>query len=224
MKAAAQGWSGQQEHPPLEQEYAWRFAELDRKLHAQKEIESTIANSVFVETRSLPSFFDYYPRCRYAAEERKAKGDLEGAVKLLRCCRKVLETGEMSALDAEMGDQSLDLTTDDASNAKSAGSACASLSACRCIAVAPPGADAFQARTSDLSFLWIGRWQFDGGPDGWLSFMDEAQAAVERAYNERKSSVQLSIFGTTYCIDLLRNVQTNLSTNSVRRIRRVSLQ
>lgn len=73
----------------LKLEYEWRFMELDRNYQSNKEIESTVEPGNFVEVRTVPSFFDYYPRARYEVEKRKNAGNLAGAVKLLKCCRKV---------------------------------------------------------------------------------------------------------------------------------------
>jgi hypothetical protein len=64
-------------------------------------------------------------------------------------------------------------------------------------------------------------WQMDGGPDGWLPFVPEAQHAVEAAFAADKQSLQLATMYGQYHVSLEQMTQQNIQSGTVRRIRRV---
>ena len=69
------------------------------KKPTRKEIESTEPGGApTVIERTLPSFFDFYPRAKRAYDALKKKGPAAARLELLRACETVLTTGNADAM------------------------------------------------------------------------------------------------------------------------------
>ncbi len=73
--------------------------------------------------RSLPSNFDYYPAVKKLADSLHSKGDFQEGVKLLKCLKELVSTGNSLNLDAivskhsvcvELGDEEVVSANSDA--------------------------------------------------------------------------------------------------------------
>ena len=72
---------------------------LSEKKPTRKEIESTEPGGApTVIERTLPSFFDFYPRAKRAYDSLKKKGPAAARLELLRACETVLTTGNADAM------------------------------------------------------------------------------------------------------------------------------
>ena len=186
-----------------EQEYHELFTMLSRRAPTTKEIESAVAGepSCVVE-RSLPSFFDSYPRSKRAALVLAEADRWEDATRLLRAAEEVLLRGNLPGLEKEIaaalgesGDGLVDLSVEE-----------------------DDGASAHASASAAESY----RWQVDGGDAGWIDFADSASDDVEAAFAARAKTVAFSgPTGSRYEVDLERLVQRNLANGYVRPVRRV---
>ena len=72
---------------------------LSEKKPTRKEIESTEPGGApTVIERTLPSFFDFYPRAKRAYDALKKKGGAAARLELLRACEPVLTPGSADAM------------------------------------------------------------------------------------------------------------------------------
>ena len=72
---------------------------LSERKPTRKEIESTEPGGApTVIERTLPSFFDFYPRAKRAYDALKKKGPAAARLELLRACETVLTTGNADAM------------------------------------------------------------------------------------------------------------------------------
>ena len=136
---------------------------LSEEKPTRKEIESTEPGGApTVIERTLPSFFDFYPRAKRAYDALKKKGPAAARLELLRACETVLTTGNADAMGKLVK----------AALAGEAGDAAAPID------VDADGAD------DDATF----RWQADGGSAGWMDFDDASNAVAERARKAARPS------------------------------------
>ena len=188
-----------------EREYHELFAMLSRRAPTTKEIESAVAGEPpCVVERSLPSFFDSYPRSKRAALVLAEAGRWDDALRLLRASEAVLLRGDLAGLEKEIAaalGESDDGLVD--------------------LSVEEDGGDAARAPASSESAA-AHRWQVDGGDTGWIDFADATSQDVEAAFAARAKTVAFSgPSGGRYEVDLERLVQRNLANGYVRPVRRV---
>ena len=188
-----------------EREYHELFAMLSRRAPTTKEIESAVAGEPpCVVERSLPSFFDSYPRSKRAALVLAEAGRWDDALRVLRAAEAVLLRGDLAGLEKEIAaalGESDDGLVD--------------------LSVEEDGGDAARAPASSESAA-AHRWQVDGGDTGWIDFADATSQDVEAAFAARAKTVAFSgPSGGRYEVDLERLVQRNLANGYVRPVRRV---
>ena len=175
-------------------EAARHFAALSRRAPSRKEIESTEPGGApTVVERTLPSFFDYYPRARRAHDA--LAGDGPARLALLRACARVVETGDAAAMGALVA----------AALPPDAGDAAAPIDV-DAGAGAPPAAF---------------RWQVDGGDAGWLDFDAASNAAAEDARRRGAGSAAFTSPYGSYDLNLEFMVQINRATGTARPVRYV---
>ena len=178
-------------------EAARHFAALSRRAPSRKEIESTEPGGApTVIERTLPSFFDFYPRAKRAYDALKKKGPAAARLELLRACETVLTTGNADAMGKLVK----------AALAGEAGDAAAPID------VDADGAD------DDATF----RWQADGGSAGWLDFDDASNAVAERARKAGATETRFANQYGSYTLKLDFMVQVNTHTGTTRPVRYVS--
>ncbi len=170
---------------------------LSEKKPTRKEIESTEPGGApTVIERTLPSFFDFYPRAKRAYDALKKKGPAAARLELLRACETVLTTGNADAMGKLVK----------AALAGEAGDAAAPLD------VDADGAD------DDATF----RWQADGGSAGWMDFDDASNAVAERARKAGATETRFVNQYGSYTLKLDFMVQVNTHTGTTRPVRYVS--
>jgi hypothetical protein len=176
-------------------------AEEDRLVDAlsvrkptRKEVESTEPGGApTILERTLPSFFDFYPRAKRAYEALK-NGPAAARLELLKACETVLRTGNAdvmgklvkAALSGEVGDET-----------------------------APIDVDAAGADDAVL------RWQADGGDAGWMDFDDASNAVAEAARKSGSTEASFANQWGSYTLNLDFMVQTNVATGTARPVRYV---
>jgi len=146
-----------------------------------------------VVERTLPSFFDYYPRARRAHDA--LAGDGPARLALLRACARVVETGDAAAMGALVA----------AALPPDAGDAAAPIDV-DAGAGAPPAAF---------------RWQVDGGDAGWLDFDAASNAAAEDARRRGAGAAAFTSPYGSYDLNLEFMVQINRATGTARPVRYV---
>ena len=170
---------------------------LSEKKPTRKEIESTEPGGApTVIERTLPSFFDFYPRAKRAYDALKKKGGAAARLELLRACETVLTTGNADAMGKLVK----------AALAGEAGDAAAPID------VDADGAD------DDATF----RWQADGGSAGWMDFDDASNAVAERARKAGATEARFVNQYGSYTLKLDFMVQVNTHTGTTRPVRYVS--
>lgn len=174
-------------------EEARLVAALARRAPSRKEIESTEAGGApTVVERTLPSFFDFYPRAKRAHEALK-NAPAAKRLALLRACDAVLKTGDAIAMGALVG-EALAGDPGDAS--------------------APIDVDDDEA-VADASF----RWQVDGGDAGWLDFDPGSNAVAETARKAKATEATFTSPYGSYVLKLDFMVQVNRQTGTARPVR-----
>ena len=160
----------------------------------RKEVESTEPGGApTILERTLPSFFDFYPRAKLAYEALK-NGPAAARLELLKACETVLRTGNAdvmgklvkAALSGEVGDET-----------------------------APIDVDAAGADDAVL------RWQADGGDAGWMDFDDASNAVAEAARKSGSTEASFANQWGSYTLNLDFMVQTNVATGTARPVRYV---
>ena len=170
---------------------------LSEKKPTRKEIESTEPGGApTVIERTLPSFFDFYPRAKRAYDALKKRGGAAARLELLRACETVLTTGNADAMGKLVK----------AALAGEAGDAAAPID------VDADGAD------DDATF----RWQADGGSAGWMDFDDASNAVAERARKAGATETRFVNQYGSYTLKLDFMVQVNTHTGTTRPVRYVS--
>ena len=189
-KRPGSGGSGEEEEARL-------VATLSRRAPSRKEIESTEAGGApTVVERTLPSFFDFYPRAKRAYDALRP-GDAGARLRLLRACESVVATGDATEMGRLVG----------AALAGEAGDASA-----------PIDVDDDAAAAESASF----RWQVDGGDAGWLDFDARSNEIAERA---RRGGAEVTTFTSPYgeyTLNLSFMVQINKHTGTARPVRFVA--
>mmetsp|Transcript_33159 Transcript_33159/g.102757 ORF Transcript_33159/g.102757 Transcript_33159/m.102757 type:complete len:202 (-) Transcript_33159:38-643(-) len=169
-------------------------AALSHRKPSTKEIESTEPGGApTVVARTLPSFFDFYPRAKRAAERLAGAERLE----LLRACDAAMRTGKVD----EMGER-----------------VAAALSDERGQASAPIDVDGDDDESADVTL----RWQVDGGDAGWLDFDDASNAVAEDARRKGAETADVRNRWGHYTLNLEFMVQINKQTGTARPVRRVA--
>jgi hypothetical protein len=196
------------------------YAELSHRKASFKEIESSVAGEApFRVEKTLPSFFDHYPRCKRAADLQAQAGEYESGLRLFDFAQNVLLKGDIAPMEREIN---LVLGETDAGGRDEEAA----------IVVVDDGENDECTDVNDGSVGQKFRWQVDGGDHGWLDFEIPASEAVEAGYarfmaqgNDGGADFSSVGFvgygGNSYSLDFNFLVQRNLSTDYVRPVRRV---
>lgn len=186
-------------------DYRRLYDALSHKKAYRKEIEASVPGepSFFVD-RTLPSFFDAYPRCKRAADKLAEAGLLQDAVRLLRSADRVILAADLAGMERGIS---------------------------AVLGAAEGGDDAATAIdiAADQDIPAMAQphmWQVDGGDAGWLDFDDNASARCEEGYAAHAGGgpckVEFVGFqGGRYELDFNFMVQRNLASGYCRPVRRV---